>query len=363
MAYQLDLNISLKEGYKVFIGKEVWDEFLYHCKTSYSSRKIFIIIDENVNSFYGQEIKQRCREYFKNTYLIEIPAGEKSKSVSVWSDVCDEVLGNGVERTTPVVAAGGGVTGDLAGFVASTALRGVPFIQLPTTLLAMVDSSVGGKTGVNHAKGKNLIGSYYQPDAVFARLSFLKTLPEQEWVNGLAEMLKYAAISNPGLFDKLEEAVSCGFTPNEQWEQLTYECVKIKGDIVEADAREAGVRAFLNFGHTFGHALEKLAGFKTISHGEAVFAGMFAATYLSTKKSAPVQMARFYPFKTLYDIELPKRDKIETLIKTMHADKKVKDEKLRLILLKDWGEPVIKNVNDKNLLKEAWLAAYQELKK
>src|SRR5699024_1939318 len=241
--------------------------------------------------------------------------------------------------------------------------RGVPLLHLPTSLLAMVDSSIGGKTGVNHSAGKNLIGAFYQPDAVFSNTSFLNTLPEREWINGLAEMLKYAAISNPRLFEQLRQAVNSGFTPNDRWEQLIYGSAKIKSDIVEADTFEAGWRTFLNFGHTFAHALENVSGYKTILHGEAVFAGMFAAVWLSQKKmGAAVEAAQFAPFKTLYDIGFPDIDKVDALIETMRTDKKVKNDNLRFILLEEWGRPAVETVNDEKLLKEAWQFALNELR-
>ncbi len=360
MPHKININISLKKKYAITISKNIWDSFLNHCSASYSLRKIFIVIDENVRNFHGNEIKKQCNSYFNDCHIIEIPAGEKSKSFHHYKNLLDELLEKKIERSTPLLAVGGGVIGDLAGFAAATALRGIPLIHMPTSLLAMVDSSVGGKTGINHSIGKNLIGAFYQPDAVFTHLPFLETLPNQEWVNGLSEMLKYAAISNPGLFEQLEDAVSLGFSPNDQWKQLIYECAKIKSEIVQTDALEAGLRAFLNFGHTFGHALEKVAEFETISHGEAVFTGMLAAVRLSSRLGAPVDTARFHPFKPLYNIELPNEDKIEPLIEAMYADKKVADEKLRLILLKQWGEPYIKKADNNELLKDVWQAAFGE---
>lgn len=360
MARRIDLDISLKKRYSIHIGFDIWKKLLKHFRASYSPRKIFIIIDENVNKLHGDKIKSQCGRYFQACHIIEIKAGEKSKSLNVWKYLLDELLQKKVERATPLLAVGGGVTGDLAGFVAASALRGIPLIHMPTSLLAMVDSSIGGKTGVNHTNGKNLIGAFYQPDIVFAHLSFLKTLPREEWVNGLSEILKYAAIRRPGLFDQLETATE-NFCPNEQWEQIIYRSAQIKSEVVEADAHEAGQRAILNFGHTFGHAIEKLAGFKAVSHGEAVFAGMLAAVHLSKKLGAPVDPARFHPFKTLYNINL-EGIRSELLIEAMYTDKKVKNETLRFVLLKEWGEAFIKKTNDKRLLKDAWQAALDELK-
>src|SRR5699024_7398940 len=205
MSHNSRVVIQQEVTYPVTVGQYLWDDFLDFCSASYSSRKIFIVIDANVNALHGSEVKEQCKRYFEERYVIDIPAGEPSKSVNNWQRLQDELLQNGVERSTPLVAVGGGVTGDLAGFAAASTLRGIPLIHMPTSLLAMVDSSIGGKTGVNHTTGKNLIGAFHQPDAVFADIQFLATLPPKEWVNGLAEMLKYAAIRQPAFFQRLQQ--------------------------------------------------------------------------------------------------------------------------------------------------------------
>lgn len=357
----IDLNVSSRSNIEIYIQKDSWSTFLDFCGKHYSSRKIFVIIDENVFNYHGKEVEEQCRSYFTDCHVIKVPAGEQSKSVNFWEQLVGELLQNRVERSTPILAVGGGVTGDLAGFVAASTLRGVPLIHMPTSLLAMVDSSIGGKTGVNHTAGKNLIGAFYQPDAVFCHMPFLKTLPDCEWVNGLAEMLKYAAINKPILFEELQNAVNSGFTPNDKWEQLIHECAKIKCEVVEADTFESGQRAFLNFGHTFAHAFENVSNYKSISHGEAVFAGMFAAVFLSQKYKASVNVARFRPFKTLYHINLPDINKMDDLIEAMYSDKKVKDGNLHFILLADWGKPFVERISDRNLVKEACRFVYSEL--
>lgn len=359
MSNNVTVNTTAQNAYHCIIEKNSWQPFLQFCESSYSPHKIFVIIDENVNALHGADVRKMCAQYFNECHVVEIAEGEQSKSYSVWHAVVDELLENNVERSTPVLAVGGGVTGDLAGFAAATALRGVPLIHMPTSLLAMVDSSIGGKTGMNHTKGKNLIGSFYQPDMVFAYLPFLQTLPDEEWVNGMAEILKYAAISKPSLFDELEQTVG-HFSPNAQWEQIIYQSVQIKGAVVEADTYEAGKRAFLNFGHTFGHALEKMADYNTISHGEAVFIGMLAATHYSAGCSGSTEMDRLLSFKSWYDIDLPDASNIDRLIDLMYSDKKVKDGIIRLILLNKWGDPYIKKTDERSLLKEAWQVALDE---
>ncbi|HYW34543.1 MAG TPA: 3-dehydroquinate synthase, partial [Balneolaceae bacterium] len=346
--------------YTVQLGINLWQELIDYFSAHYSDRKVFIAIDSKVLSLHGQKIKEQCKRYFKSCHIISVPEGEESKSTEQWKRLQDELLSNAVERSTPLLAAGGGVTGDLAGFAAASALRGVPLIHIPTSLLAMVDSSIGGKTGINHPKGKNLIGAFYQPDAVFADLQFLKTLDRHEWIGGLAEMLKYAAIRKPAMFDELEEAVNEGFQPSERWLDLIHDSAAIKVDIVQKDEKESGIRAYLNFGHSFAHALEKLSGFGNISHGEAVFVGMIAATHYAGNFRSAIHKARFAPFKTLYDITLPSKNRIPDLIEAMRSDKKVKDETIRLVLLHDWGEPYLKPCEDESLLSDAWQAAFNE---
>lgn len=357
MSHSIDLKINRQTDYSFRLGMNIWDDILEFFSAHYSDRKLFIAIDSKVHALHGAVIKKECTRYFEDCHFIEIPEGEKSKSVSQWKKLQDELLENGIERSTPLLAVGGGVAGDLAGFVAATVLRGISLIHMPTTLLAMVDSSIGGKTGINHPAGKNLIGAFYQPDAVFADVKFLETLERREWIGGLAEMLKYAAIRHPAMVDELEHAVQDGFQPSEEWVGLIKKSAATKIDIVEKDIRESGKRAYLNFGHTFGHALEKLLGYGNISHGEAVFTGMLAALHLSAQLGAPVEKVRFAPFLSLYDVDLPGDTIIPKLIEAMGHDKKVKDEIIRLVLLRDWGVPYLKNFEDSAALDSAWQAA------
>lgn len=363
MSHSIEVQIRYRHAYGIYVEMNVWEQMLQHCSDRYSERRLFIIIDEKVRRLHGEHVEQQCRRYFKNIQLFEVPEGEPSKSVDQWRRLQDALLQAGVERTTPLLAVGGGVTGDLAGFVAATTLRGIPLIHMPTSLLAMVDSSMGGKTGVNHATGKNLIGSFYQPEAVFADLAFLDTLDRREWISGLSEMLKYAAIRTPAMFQELEQAVNEGFAPSERWKKLIRQSASIKCDIVQEDTLETGKRAYLNFGHTFGHALEKLAGFGNITHGEAVYVGMLAAAAYSRQVGAPIGNIRFTPFQTLYRPSLPAAERIPDLIEAMRHDKKVKDGVIRLVLLKRWGEPALERCTDESLLKGAWQEAFDIINK
>lgn len=364
MSHTIEVEVRYQKQYPVYVGMDLWDRFREFCAQRYSPRKVFIIIDSRVNRLHGRKVLSGCAEYFENCSLIEVPEGEQSKSVSEWSILVNKILKQGVERTTPVVAVGGGVTGDVAGFTAASVLRGVPLIHIPTSLLAMVDSSIGGKTGINHSTGKNLIGAFYQPDAVFSDVRFLETLEDREWINGLSEVIKYAAIRDPEIFDRVQQLIDDGFVPSPEWAGLIADSAQIKADIVREDTLEDGKRAFLNFGHTFGHALEKSAGFGTISHGEAVFVGMLAACYVSQKNGAATDCARFSPYISLYNIDLENSvaDK-KKLIGLMARDKKVKEDIIRLVLLESWGNPVVTECNDTRLLEDAWEFAFEQVKK
>lgn len=354
MSNIIDVQISLDHSYQIIIGNHLQQSFQNFCTDRYSAKKIFVLIDEKVNDLHRQRIEELV-DFFSTAHFIEIPEGEASKSVEQWQRISDEILSAGVERNTPLLAVGGGVTGDLSGFVASTVLRGIPLIHMPTTLLGMVDSSIGGKTGINHTTGKNLIGAFYQPDAVFSDIVFLETLEQKEWITGMAEIIKYAAIRNPDMFEELETLTNQPLVPQERWAAIVEQSARIKTDIVQEDTLEAGKRAYLNFGHTFGHALEKVSGYGQISHGEAVFVGMIAATYFSKQLGHPVDEARFSPFIPLYQkqiSELP--NNVSELIATMKYDKKTKNNIIRLVLLNEWASPYIYECTDLSKLEEAW---------
>lgn len=355
MSHNIEVTISIEDQYPIRVGRKIQNELPDFCSEHYSPDKVIVIIDEKVHRLHGSKIQTMCSDYFRDILWLEVPEGERSKSLSQWRSLVNRILEDGVERGTPLLAVGGGVTGDLAGYVAASALRGIPLIHVPTTLLAMVDSAIGGKTGLNHATGKNLIGAFYQPDAVFADVDFLQTLEQKEWITGMAEILKYAAIRKPELFDQLAELSKRIPESDDGWIEVISESARIKVDVVKEDALEAGKRAFLNFGHTFGHALEKVAGYGSISHGEAVFAGMIAATHFSQQLGYPVDDIRFAPFLPLYKGQIQSLPTdINALIEAMKTDKKVKDNTLQLVLLKEWGSPYIQPCTNLSKLEDAW---------
>lgn len=347
--------------YPLIVGNEL-DDYLTKTVSEMDHRRLFLVIDERVDELHGERLYETLSRNCKHLFRYIVPRGEASKSITQWKNILDYFLNNNIDRHTPILAVGGGVTGDLAGFTAATVLRGVPLIHIPTTLLAMVDSSIGGKTGINHETGKNLIGSFYQPHSVIMDMQYLATLEEKEWVNGLSEILKYASIEDQTIFSEVEEAIqNAGFQPGAQWKSIVSKCAAIKGEIVQQDEKEKGKRAILNFGHTFAHAIEAEAGYGQISHGEAVYAGMLAALYASSQLGADVSPDRLLKFRNLYHIAWNERSRdVAALTKRMKFDKKVKENTIRLILLNKWEEPYLYECRNDRLITEAWKYIFEQ---
>jgi 3-dehydroquinate synthase len=261
-------------GYDVRIGTGLLDDLGTALAESCPAHRYAIITDSNVAPLYGEKALEQARAASGSAELFEFPAGEGSKNREWWAELSDRMLSSGYGRDAAVVALGGGVTGDLAGFVAATYLRGLPLVQVPTSLLAMIDSSVGGKTGVDTPAGKNLIGAFLQPELVVADTATLRTLPRPEVRAGMAEAVKHGAIADADYFDWIESSAGSvlGLAP-EAVVRMVRRSVEIKAAVVGADERESGLRKTLNFGHTVGHAVEALSGFRLL-HGEAVAIGM-----------------------------------------------------------------------------------------
>ncbi len=292
--------------------------------------------------------------------------GEPAKSAAELSRLWEALAAARVDRTGMVVALGGGVVGDLAGFAAASFLRGVDFVQVPTTLLAMVDSSVGGKTGINLAAGKNLAGAFYQPQAVFVDTDMLATLPPREFAAGMAEVIKYGLLGDAALFARLE----CGGKFDWQHSELTgiiERCCAIKAEIVKADERETareGGRALLNLGHTFGHAIEKVAGYGVYLHGEAVAIGLVLAARLSAALGLLPPEAEEKIVAVLRTNVLPValREPLsaEALLAAMRLDKKVRQGALRFVVLTAIGQSATREVDDVDLLRRLWVGVGAE---
>lgn len=355
MSDSISVQTSTAKEYKLHFGYDLSEE-LEEYVHSFSSNKAFVLVDAYVLEHHQAHFESVLGKSFKELHIFEVPRGEQAKSFSEYQKAIDFVLEKGVERGTPLFAIGGGVTGDLSGYVAATVLRGIPLIHIPTTLLAMVDSSIGGKTGINHAVGKNLVGSFYQPEAVFADVKYLETLPEEEWVNGLSEVLKYGMIQSPEILEQVKSLLDNNeFNSAKAWLPLIQKSAQIKTDIVAEDVLEAGKRAFLNFGHTFGHVIEREGSYSEYSHGEAVYAGMIAAVYASNKLGAKIELSNLLQFKSLYNLSLRKiSSNAWQLVEQMRSDKKVKDEQIQLVLLKAMGNPYVYKVSDTEFVEQSW---------
>ena len=319
-----------------------------HWRDAIRGRHVLIVSDENVAPLHAANVRHLLQHGGSNLQTAELAlrAGEAHKNLDAVSKIFDTLAKLGATRDACVIALGGGVVGDIAGFAAACWMRGIDFIQMPTTLLAMVDSSVGGKTGVDHAAGKNLIGAFHQPRAVIADLDTLATLPERELRAGFAEMIKIACIGDAGFFDWLD--ANAGALLARDATALTHAiatCCRFKAGVVERDERESGERALLNFGHTFGHAIEAEVGYGNLLHGEAVAIGMRLAACLSAQlgMSNDAETRRLYRLLEKFGlpIELPANLQPDALLGRMRLDKKNRAGALRLILWRGIGRAEI----------------------
>jgi 3-dehydroquinate synthase len=277
------VKVSLAErSYDIVVGAGLLDSLGRRLLALGHSGKVGVVTDAVVGKLHGPRAMRSIKSAGLDGQLIVLPAGERTKTLRWVSRVLDELVKRRFERGSALVALGGGVIGDLTGFAASVYLRGIPFIQVPTTLVAQVDSSVGGKTGVNHPLGKNLIGAFYQPRLVLSDIATLKTLPPREWLGGLAEVIKYGMIADQAFFTYLEQHMDQLLMMKEEpVRHIVTQSCHIKAAVVMEDERESDRRRILNYGHTIGHALESLGKYKTLIHGEAVAIGMVHEAALS----------------------------------------------------------------------------------
>ena len=334
--------------------------------------KLWLLIDGGVYPHHGEAVAGALRGAGHNVDIKVIPSGETSKDLAVVSGCYDWLIGGGVERRDAVLALGGGVVGDLAGFVAATVLRGIAFVQLPTTLLAMVDSALGGKTGVNHPLGKNLIGAFHQPRLVLSDTSTLATLPERELRSGWAEVIKHGMIRDAGLFDQLE-VLSSEFkvlsselptSPTIQNSKLKTQnlaeiirrAAKVKVAVVNADERETGERMLLNYGHTLGHAIEAAAGYGTLLHGEAVAIGMHLEAQLAARLAMVDQpmVERQRALLLAYGLPtaMPQGMAPDDVLERTLRDKKVRAGKIRWALPTGIGGAAVRDDVPEALVRE-----------
>jgi 3-dehydroquinate synthase len=339
------VNVSLgSRSYPIFIGEKILADLGRHCAALQLGRRCAIISDKNVAPFYAAKAAASLRKAGFDPLLVAVPAGESSKSLKMFQSCCDLLARHRLERKSFIVALGGGVVGDLAGFVAAAYLRGIAFVQAPTTLLAQVDSSVGGKVGVNLAAGKNLVGAFHQPRLVLCDLAALRTLPLREFRAGLAEVIKYGIICDRPLFARLERDLPLLLRRDgEVLAEVVARCCKIKAGIVRLDETETGLRAILNFGHTIGHAIEAVSGYGRYLHGEAISIGQAAAAKLSVRATGLPAEDAVRIQKLLVRAGLPVNIKLSArrqsaLIEAMRLDKKVNDGQIRFVLARRIGQ-------------------------
>lgn len=323
----------------------------------YLKRKhVAIVTNTTVAPLYLDTLKLALESAQVTVIPIILPDGEAYKNSETLNTIYDVLLQNRCERSTTLIALGGGVIGDLTGYAAATYLRGVPFIQIPTTLLSQVDSSVGGKTGINHPLGKNMIGAFYQPQLVLADIDTLNTLPPREFSAGVAEVIKYGLIRDADFFDWLEINMSGLMQLNEQvLSEAIYRSCQNKADVVAKDEHEQGERALLNLGHTFGHAIENAMGYGVWLHGEAVAAGTMMAADLSHRMGwlDQTQVSRIkHSFEAANLPVTPPNLGVEKYLNLMGLDKKVENGKIRLILQQAIGKSIITSEYDAQKLKE-----------
>lgn len=306
---------------------------------------VAIVTNTTVGPLYLPVLRETLASLGREAVVIELPDGEIYKTLEMVDRIVGELLAHNCDRSTTLIALGGGVIGDITGFAAASYQRGVPFIQIPTTLLAQVDSSVGGKTGVNHPRGKNMIGAFYQPKMVLIDTDTLKTLPEREFRSGIAEVIKYGAIVDLGFLNYLDENMEALLAqdPTVLMHVIEQSCAD-KAWVVAKDEREGGLRAILNFGHTFGHAIEAAAGYGTFLHGEAVAIGMVMAADLSRRLDYLRESELNFLYSVIQRAGLPTaapRLPVETYLEYMRVDKKVQGGRMRFVLLSALGEAVI----------------------
>jgi 3-dehydroquinate synthase len=353
------LSVALGErSYPIFIGTGLLlQSHLY--RSHIHGQQVCIITNETVAPIYLNRLKA-CLNGITTSQVI-LPDGEAHKNLTTLNEIFTALLKEKHNRTTTLIALGGGVVGDMTGFAAACYQRGVNFIQIPTTLLSMVDSSVGGKTGVNHPMGKNMIGAFYQPQAVVADIALLKSLPLREISAGLAEVIKYGLISDAAFFAWLEQNIELLISGDEAaLEYAVLRSCQNKAGVVAQDEHEGGIRAILNFGHTFGHAIETAQGYGNWLHGEAVAVGMVMATDLSMRRGdiSSDDLARVIALlkRAQLPIKAPKDMTPEQFIELMGVDKKILDGRLRLVLLESLGKAIVTSDVDAGLLKETFAA-------
>lgn len=340
--------------YPVIIGEGAVQEIgRFILKMKKKPTRLFVIADEAVYAIHGSTLRNELPDSLQTDWHF-VPAGESAKSFPVFEQCLTAMLEAALDRHSLVVAFGGGACGDLAGFCAASYMRGIPFIQVPTTILAH-DSAVGGKTAINHPLGKNMIGAFHQPEAVIYDTAFLKSLTEKETRSGFAEVIKHALIADSKLLEDIQQTIkNAGDIKGSFLEHCLKRGIEIKSAIVKEDEKETGVRAFLNFGHTYGHAVEALSGYGKTAHGEAVACGMIFALYASEFKnnlSFDIRSFAAWLKKADYHVEAGTAFSFDDMYAVMTRDKKAYGGTVRFVLLNKVGEPYITDMTKEELQK------------
>ncbi|AOR24492.1 3-dehydroquinate synthase [Clostridium taeniosporum] len=343
-----ELVVDLKEkSYSIVIKKGLINDFGDEIKKVYNGKKIFILTDKNVDYYYGDKVKDLLISVGYEVKKMVLEPGEETKSFNTLPKIYNEFLDFRLTRSDLIITLGGGVIGDIGGFAASTFLRGIDFIQFPTSLLAQVDSSVGGKVAVDLDRGKNLVGSFYHPKIVLIDPNVLITLEDKFFKDGMAEVIKYGCIKDKEFFHKLK-GFSYKSEVMENIEDIIYTCCNIKRIVVENDEKDKGERMLLNFGHTLGHAIEAYYNFNKYTHGEAVGIGMYKISKISEEKGIISEGISneikdiLVNYSLPYDIDIENLDKI---LETISLDKKNIDNVLKVVLLKEIGDAFLQNTN------------------
>lgn len=340
------LTVNVGKGYDIFIEKGLLDNCGEYVKNVSSAQKIVLISDTNVYPIYGNKVTASLEAQGYQVFHYVFEAGEQSKVMSTVLSMVEFMAQNQLTRKDLVVALGGGVCGDMAGFAAAIYLRGIDFVQIPTSLLAQVDSSVGGKTAVDLPQGKNLCGAFHQPCLVLIDPDVLDTLTPHFFADGMAEVIKTACIKSASLFDKLEDE-----NAKDIIEDIIFECVSIKAGVVERDEKEQGERALLNFGHTAGHAIEKLHNFTTISHGEAVGIGMVLITKACEENGVTEKgtCQRISAVLQKNNLKIADENSLTDIIEAMNADKKRTGKSINFAVLTAIGDSYIKPIANEDI--------------
>ncbi|MBQ7203982.1 MAG: 3-dehydroquinate synthase [Eubacterium sp.] len=340
------LTVNVADSYEILIEKGIIADCGKYIKSLKSAKKVCLVSDTNVYPIYGKTVEEslKANGYEVCTFVFE--AGEESKTTKTVIEIVEFMAQNALTRNDFAVALGGGVCGDMAGFAAAIYLRGIDFVQIPTSLLAQVDSSVGGKTAVDLPQGKNLCGAFHQPILVLIDSNTLDTLKPHYFSDGMAEAIKMGCIKSESLFEKIENGDA-----KDIIDDIIFECVSLKAGVVERDEKEHGERALLNFGHTAGHAIEKLHNFTTISHGEAVGIGMVLVSKAGENngltKSGTAE--RIKKVLKKYDLKTEDNNALSDIVKAMNADKKRTGTSIKFVFIKDIGKGFINPVNNEDI--------------